>query len=182
MSSERRVGRTANTELLADAGMQTLISFTSMQSPLVELPPEAYRNLLVISTKSPEHVEQRLVEMGVAISNVGLIPLAGESYDYDGPLWTTDVVKPNDPTGVSIAFTESLAHLISELGYVLVEDLNVLTMYLEEETVCRLLSHLATEARNRDVCGLYGVVRSAVSDDTYRNFRKAVDRDVDLRN
>jgi hypothetical protein len=151
-----------------------------MQSPLSALPAAAYRNLLVVSTKSPAHVEERLAEMGVPVENVGLIPLAGNDHQYDGPLWTTEAVRPNDPTGISIAATNAFQHLEPGTGWFLVEDLNVLSMYVDETTVCRLVAHLSKNARSRNVRGVYGLVRNAVSDDTFGNYRQSVDNVVDL--
>jgi hypothetical protein len=181
VSGEQERKREQEQEGRVDAGQQVLASFTSMGSPLSSLPPGAYRNLLVVSTKSPGHVEGRLAELGVSAANVGLIPLAGSEYEYDGALWTTDAIRPNDPTGLSVAVTSAMEHLAPGAGWLLVEDLNVLAMYVEEETVCRLLSHLAKQARKRNVRGVYGVVRSAISEETYGNYRQAVDAELDLR-
>lgn len=168
-------------QLIVEPGTQMLVSVSSMQEPLAELPDEAYQNLLVLSTKSPRHVEERLGELGVPVSNVGLLPLAGTDHEYDGPLWTTRTVRPNDPTGISIAFATALEHLEAGVGHILVEDLNVLTMYVRVGVVCRLLSHLASKAREKDLTGYYGLARSAVGDDTFRNLRQSVDTSVDLR-
>jgi hypothetical protein len=181
MSSDRDVLSERSDRLRVDAGTQVLASFSSMQSPLTELPPGAYQNLLVVSTKSPETVERRLGELGVPLSNVGLVPLAGSEYDYDGPLWTTDPVKPNDPTGLSIAYSDAATHLIPGVGHLLVGNLNVMAMYVREETVCRVLSHLAGKARQRSITGIYGVVETALSEASFRNFRKAVDVEIDCR-
>ena len=164
-----------------DSGTQVLASLSSMQSPLTELPAGAYNNLLVISSKSPDDVERRLADAGAATSNVGLIPLSRESHDYDGPLWTNRAIAPDDLTGISIAYTQALSHLGAGSGWVLFEDLGVLTMYADTGRVIRLLSHVADRARSNEIRGLYGVVRDAVSDETYHGFRQAVDREVDFR-
>lgn len=181
MDGEQHAPGEGDEALLPEPGTQLLASFSSMQTPLTQLPAEAYRNLLFVSTKSPGHVQQRLAELDVPASNVGHVPLAGSDYAYDGPLWTSQTVRPNDPTGISIAVTNALQHLRPGMGYVLFEDLTVVTMYVDEETVCRLVTHLANEVRERSVTGVYGVVRSALSDETYGNFRQTVDRGVDCR-
>lgn len=180
MPGEERVQRQER-RLRIEEGQQVLASFSSMQSPLIELPTAAYGNLLVVSTKSPAHVEQRLVELDIPVQNVGLIPLAGSDHQYDGPLWTSGTVRPNDPTGLSIAVTNAMEKLTPGTGWFLLEDLNVLSMYIDEETVNQLISHLSGGARNRNVRGVYGVVRSAVGDETYGNYRQAVDSELDLR-
>lgn len=167
--------------LQVDPGTQLLASFSGMQSPLAELPPGALDNLLIVSTKSPSTVEGRLRDIGADPTRAGLIPLGAESYDYDGPLWCADALKPNDLTGISIAFTQALQHVVPGAGWVLVEDLNVLLMYASETRICRLLSHLSSRARDRNVTGVYGVAREAIDDATYSNLRQSLDAEVDLR-
>jgi hypothetical protein len=171
----------ASQQFRSGSGTQHLVSFSSMQSPLAALPPAATSNLLVISAKSPMTVEGRLRDLGIDPRNVGLVPLAAEDYDYDGPLWCPRTVRPNDLTGLSIAFTEALQHVVPGSGWILVEDLNILLMYASETSICRLLSHLTRRAKSKDVSGIYGVSREAVSDATYSNLRQSVDREVDFR-
>lgn len=148
---------------------------------LDQLPTEAYRNLLVVTTtQKPQRIESAVESGGGNPSDVGVIPISGSRSKYDGPLWTTDRVDPSDLTGLSMRFSDASRYLQSDDGWVVVDNMTVLLMYAPEENVYRLLSSMAANLRGRNIRGLYGVVRSAMDDSTYQRFLGAFDEELSL--
>lgn len=159
-------------------GEQALVSVPSMGSPLSVLPDEAFENLLVVSaTASPGKVETLVERRGGDPSKVGVVPVTGSQFDYDGPLWTTDPVDPSDLTGISIRLSKALEHVMRG-GWVVFDNVNVLLMYGREEQVYRLLASVIEIVRDAEACGAYCLVRDAVTDDTYSQFRDLCDTAV----
>lgn len=156
-------------------GTQLLAALSSMESALSVPPAGAFDNLLLVSPNSPRQVESDLEDRGIDVSNVGLIPISGSAHGYDGPLWTTDAISPSDLTGLSIAFTRSLQHLVRGHGWVLFENLNVLLMYADERQVYRLVDHLIQKTRERDVSGAYTVVEGAIGEQTFARLQNRFD-------
>lgn len=152
-----------------------------MQRPLGLLPASAYENLLVVSSDAPPAVEEVLVDQGVDPSNVGMIPISGSAIEYDGPLWTSEPVVPDDLTGLSMRFSSALDALQPGIGWVMFDSLNVLLLYAQEDRVCRFIDHVTTTTRNRDVRGVYTVVRDAVDDATYETIQRSFDQELDFR-
>ena len=159
-------------------GEQALVSVPSMGSPLSVLPDEAFENLLVVSaTASPGKVETIVERRGGDPSKVGVVPVTGSQSSYDGPVWTTDSVDPSDLTGISIRLSKALKHVMRG-GWVVFDNVNVLLMYGREKQVYRLLSSVVQIVRDRRACGAYCLVRDAVTDDTYSQFRELCDTSV----
>lgn len=153
-----------------EPGSQVLVN-TDRGIVLDTLPSEAYENLLVVSTtRTPRKVEEAVRAGGGNPSNVGVIPVAGSSTRYDGPLWTTDRVDPSDLTGLSMRLSDGSRYLQPGSGWVVFDNMTVLLMYAPEERVYRLLASIVGTFRERDVRGLYGIVQSAMSDETYNRF------------
>lgn len=143
---------------------------------LDQLPEEAYRNLLVVSTtQTPKRVEAAIRSGGGNPSDVGLIPVSGSGSPYDGSLWTTDRVDPSDLTGLSMRFSEGVRYLRTGTGWVVFDNLTVLLMYAQETRVYRLLSSITTSLRERDIRGMYGIVRPAMEDSTFEQISGAFD-------
>jgi hypothetical protein len=150
------------TTLPKEAGRQALLTIPSMSTGLAELPERGCENLLVVSPWSPGRVESALRDRGVPVGNCGLIPVNGSPVRYDGPLWTTEAVSPADLTGLSMRYCEAMRHVEPGDGWVLIDNVQVLLMYVDAERVVRLLDRLTRQARERDVTGVVAVDRSAV--------------------
>jgi hypothetical protein len=147
-----------------------------MDSALSVPPAGAYENLLLVSPDPPGQVEAALRDRGIDARNVGLIPISGSAHQYDGPLWTTDAISPNDLTGISMEYTNALQHLSPGTDWVLFENLNVLLLYAEETQVYRLVDFLLQKTSEADLTGLYTVVRDATGDQTFARLQNRFDR------
>jgi hypothetical protein len=153
-----------------------LLAAQSSTEPALSVPPAgAFDNLLLVSPNSPRQVEVQLRDRDIDVSNVGLIPISGSGYGYEGPLWTTDAISPSDLTGLSMAFTRSITHLTRGHGWVLFENLNVLLMYADERQVYRLVDHLIQKTREREVSGAYTVVEDAIGEQTFARLQNRFD-------
>ena len=167
-------------ELSLEEGTQLLLSLSSMQSPVAYLPPDATRNLIVVSSKQPSAVADRLQSAGVDIENVAHVPISGGEMAYDGAMWTCDPLVPDDLTGLSMRLSKAFQALDSG-GYLLVENLNVFLMYAAQARVVRFLDHVTGLAEDHDITGIYTLVGDAVTDETYDRLRLSVDRELDHR-
>lgn len=181
MSSENNTTAIADEQLRVDAGTQLLVSVSSMHQPLSLLPTGMSGNLLIVSSQAPATVEQALRDRGIDPTTAGLVPISGSEIEYDGPLWTSEPVVPDDLTGLSMRFTSALDALEPGHGWVLFDSLNALAMYAQEDRVCRCFDHLAEKARERDLRGVYTVAADALDDETTRSFERSVDRTLDRR-
>lgn len=181
MSSENDTNAIADEPLRVDAGTQLLVSVSSMQQPFSLLPTGTAGNLLVVSSQAPATVEQALRDRGIDPATAGLIPISGSEIEYDGPLWTSAPVVPDDLTGLSMRFTRALDALEPGHGWVLFDSLNALAMYAREDRVCRCFDHLVEKARERELRGVYTIVADALDDETTRSFERSVDRTIDRR-
>ncbi|QIO23128.1 hypothetical protein [Haloarcula sp. JP-L23] len=179
MSSNRDT--TGVRELRLDPGAQALLSLDTMQSPFRELPPSAYANLLVVSSTAPDDVASVLDDAGADLSRVGQIPITGSEVDYDGPMWTSDPVVPDDLTGLSMRLSRVVNSLGAGRGWLVFDNLNVFLLYAREERVLRFFDHVATLARNHEIYGVYTLVRDAIDDQTYERIRRSFDVEVDRR-
>lgn len=146
-----------------------------------QLPDAAFENLLVVSLgTSPTRVEEAVREAGHEPRKVGVVPVSGTELSYDGPMWTSDRVGPNDLTGISIRVGQGLEYVKPGEGWVVFDSLTVLLMYNETDRVYRLLNSLASNVRERNAHGVFTIVRDATSDDTYAKFRNLFDREMPL--
>ena len=166
-------------ELSPESGRQLLVSLSSMQSPVAQLPAEVTGHLVVVSSKQPASVADRLTGAGVDLDTVVHIPISGAETEYDGPMWTCDPLVPDDLTGLSMRLSRAFEALGG--GYLLVENLNVFLMYAAEERVVRFLDHLTGLAEDNDVTGIYTLVGDALAEETYDQLRLSVDTEVDRR-
>ncbi|WP_257297485.1 hypothetical protein [Haloarchaeobius sp. FL176] len=163
-------------------GTQALVLTDSLRSPLATLPPAAFENLLVISTTRPAHkVEQFVQDRGGDPNRVGVVPVSGSPVDYDGPLWTTSVVYPNDLTGIHDRFERALGHVKPGTGWVVFDNVNVLSMYAERSAVGQLVDSATARTRERTARGVFALVRDAVTDSTYERFGGTMDVELDYR-
>lgn len=150
-----------------EPGEQAVVD-TARGIELAHLPARSFRNLLVVSTtQSPGRIEQAVRDAGGDPADVGVVPVSGSREPYDGPLWTAERVDPSDLTGLSMRFSDAARYLQPGEGWVVFDNLTVLLMYAPAERVYRLLSSVTPAMRDRQVRGLYGVVRSAMDDETY---------------
>lgn len=148
--------------------------------PLDQLPKEAYRNLLVVTTtQAPKKVEEAVRAGGGDPADVGVVPVSGSTMNYDGPLWTADRVDPSDLTGLSMRFAQASKYLQPGNGWVVFDNLTVMLMYAPEQRVYRLLASVTSNLREREIRGLYGVVRSAMDDGTYNRLLGLFDEELD---
>lgn len=159
---------------------QVLVPVNSMQSPLEQCSPATAGRILLISSAAPAQVQNRIEQRGITIDDVGLIPLSESEYAYDGALCHTDPVSPGDLTGLSIEFVKAMDSLLSG-DWVVFDDLATLTMYVDDQDVVQLLTHLSQQTSARDVTGLYGVTRSAIDPDLFRVLNQSVDRTLNLQ-
>jgi hypothetical protein len=168
--------------LEVDVGQQALVLTPSLRSPLSVVPPDAFDNMLVVSTtRSPKKVEQLVRERGGDPNTVGFVPVSGSPVDYDGPLWTTSVVHPNDLSGIYERFERGMNHVKPGEGWVVFDNVNVLLMYAERTSVGNFMESVATTVRRRNAAGAYALVRDAVTDETYTRFGDIFDGERDMR-
>jgi hypothetical protein len=164
------------------SGSQALVLTPSLRSPLSVVPSDAFDNMLVVSTtRPPKKVEQVVRERGGDPNTVGLVPVSGSPVDYDGPLWTTSVVHPNDLSGIYERFERGMNHVKPGKGWVVFDNVNVLLMYAERTSVENFVDSVATNVRRRNAAGAYALVRDAVTDETYEDLAAAFDVERDFQ-
>lgn len=184
MAGESAESLADSTEELATlpAGGLALGLVESGSFGLSEFPESAFENLLVVSLgNSPKRIEKDVREAGHEPRRVGVVPVSGTEVSYDGPMWTSDRVGPNDLTGISIRLGQGLNYVKPGTGWVVVDNITVLLMYNETDRVYRLLDSMASNVRERNARGFFTLVRGATSDDTYAQLRNLFDREVDFR-
>lgn len=168
-------------QLAIEAGTQAIATARSMQSPIPELPPSAYNDLLVVSSADPVDVESKLDLAGADLQNVGQIPISGAEIEYDGPMKTCDPIVPDDLTGLSMRLSQILESLGSRQGWLLIDNLNVFLLYASDDRVVRFLDHTMRSVAENDVHGIYTLVRDALDDQVYARLEQSSDVVVDLR-
>ncbi|NHX35069.1 MULTISPECIES: DUF7504 family protein [Halolamina] len=162
-------------------GEAALATLSNRDSPIAHLPPEALENLLVVTVASPERVERAVREAGGDPNDVGIVPVSASPVQYEGPCWIAERVSPSDLTGISIQFSRGERYLAEGTGWVVVEGLGTMLMYVEEAKLYRLLSHFVTRARGRRLRHVTGLVDEVVSSETLARFRELHDRSVSLK-
>lgn len=170
MSSEQVI---AGQQLSVAPGTQLLISASSMRSPITGLPKSAYDGLIVVSSKSPGDVARLVEQAGGDPSRVGHIPISGAEYSYNGPMWTSQPLVPDDLTGLSMRLSRAFEALGD--GWLLVDNLNVFLLYASEDRVIRFFDHVTGLAAESSITGVYSVVPDAISAETYDRLRHCVD-------
>lgn len=164
---------------LLPPGAQALAPVAAEDEPLLALPPPAYRNLLVISTRhAPGRVESLLQRAGHDLDGIGVVPVTAASIDYDGPLPTAKPVRPTDLTGIGIRVSEAAKHF--DDGWVLLDALTLLLMYAESSRVHRFTSTLMANLAAKNVRGVYCLCPDAVEDATVEQFRSLFDAEIEL--
>lgn len=158
-----------------------MLSIDTMQSPIRELPPSAYDNLLVVSSTAPKDVASTLDDAGADMQRVGQIPITGSAVTYDGPMWTCDPLAPDDLTGLSMQLSRAMNGLEAGRGWLLFDNLNVFLLYASEDRVLRFFDHVSGLAHERGVYGVYALVRDAIDDRTYELLRRTFDVESDRR-
>lgn len=162
------------------AGTQTVVRTPSDADPLAVLPDRAFDNLLVVAARDhPNKIETRLERRGHDPSSVGVVPVVPAASEYEGDLWTTDPISPDDLTGLGMRFSDAIRHVESGTGWVLVDALGVLLMYSEESRVCRFFQTLTNRVRAREVHGAYCVNPDAIADETYERLRAMCDAEYE---
>ncbi|MFD1566036.1 DUF7504 family protein [Halolamina litorea] len=157
-----------------------LAELRNRDSPVPYLPPSAYENLLVVTVDTPAAVEDAVRRAGGDPKNVGVVPVSASPVTYDGPCWTADRVSPSDLTGISIQFARGERYLRDGAGWVVVDGLGTLLMYAEGEKLYRLLSHLVSRSRQRELRHVTGITTATVAQETLARFRGLHDRAVPL--
>ena len=180
-SGDGALGRDTPTDAVAPAGTQTLVRTPTDADPLAALPTRATETLLVVSARDhPKRLEARLERAGFDPANAGVVPVVPVTDDYDGRLWATDPVHPNDLTGVAMRFSDAIAHVESESGVVLLDALGVLLMYADADRVCQFFQTMTNRVRAREVRGAYGANPDAIPDETFERLRSMCDAECDL--
>ncbi|WP_128476303.1 DUF7504 family protein [Halorussus pelagicus] len=181
-SSKRAPGReNPRRDAFAPAGSQTLVRTPTNADPLAALPERAYDNVLIVSARDhPKRLETRLEHAGHDPANVGVVPVVPATCDYDGDLWTTDPVNPNDLTGIAMRFSDAIRHVESETGWVVLDALGVLLMYADASRVCRFFQTLTSRVRAQDIHGVYGANPDAIADETFERFRAMCDAEYEI--
>ena len=158
------------------AGLQTLVRTPADADPLSVLPDRAFENLLVVAARDhPSKLESRLERRGRDLSTVGVVPVVPAADEYEGDLWTTDPVAPDDLTGIGMRFSDAVRHVEAGTGWVLIDALGVLLMYSEEARVCRFFQTLTNRVRAKEVHGAYCVNPNAIATETYERLRAMCD-------
>lgn len=164
------------TDPFGPTGTQTLVRSAATADPFSRLPDRAFDNLLVVAARDhPAKLQRRLERADRDPSNVGVVPVVPAAGEYDGDLWTTDPVSPDDLTGLGMRFSDALGHVESGAGWVFVDALGVLLMYAENARVCRWFQTVTNRVRAKDVRGVYCVNPGAVADESYEQLRSLCD-------
>lgn len=165
-----------------DPGSQVIGLVSSSDEPLLALPPPAFRNLLVVSTRlTPRRIETMLDATAREVTNVGVVPATAMPTEYDGPLWTTESVRPADLTGLGIRVSEAARHLEPGRGWVLLDAVTMLLMYADEPRVHRFTNTMMRNLAARNVRAIYCLCPDAISDQTLERFRGLGHAELDLR-
>ncbi|WP_137284982.1 DUF7504 family protein [Halorussus salinisoli] len=168
-------------DAFATAGAQTLVRTPTDADPFSALPERAFDNLLVVSARDhPKRLQTRLERAGHGSANVGVVPVVPTVDEYDGDLWTTDSVDPDDLTGLAMRFSDAVRHAEPRNGWVVADGLGVLLVYADDARVCRFFQTLTNRVRARDVRGVYCANPNAIADETYERLRAMCDAEYEL--
>jgi hypothetical protein len=181
MTSQGDIHTIGDQRLHLDSGDQALVAHDSLHPSVSLLPPGAYQNLLVVSPRPASAVARQVTEAGGNLNRVGHLPLVSSEQGYDGPMWTAPSVDPSDLTGLSMQYARALGGLTPEHGWVLFDDFNTLLAYNDADRVVKLLTHLTQQTSEREIRGVYTVVRDAMDDETFARLQNIVERDIDVR-
>lgn len=169
-------------DAFGSGGTQTLVRTPTDAEPLSALPREAFDNLLVVAARDqPSKLQHRLERRGLDPATVGVVPVVPTAHGYDGDLWTTEPVRPDDLTGIGMRFSDAIRHVEPGSGWVFLDALGVLLMYSEESRVCRFFQTLSNRVRARDVRGVYGVNPDAIARETFERLRSMCDAERRLK-
>lgn len=163
-----------------EPGEQVLAPVSSDADPLKGLPPVVADRILIVSAAGPSAIDRALCERGLDPERAGLVPVTTVTLAYDGPLSVAERVDPSDLTGLSMVCSRGLAALPRESGLLVVDSLDTLCVFDDRGQIVPFLEHLANQARDRGVRGVYALVRETVGPDTYLDVRRALDREVDV--
>lgn len=163
------------------AGEVALCVHSSGTRVVDSLPESAFENALVLTTDGDlERLERAVERRGGDPRRVGVVPITGSDVTYDGPLWTTPRVSPSDLTGVSIQFSEGFDHVRPDEGWVVVDSLGVLAMYVDQQRLFRLVDSIANAARGRDARCVLATAEGVLGERALTQFRGLADREVTL--
>lgn len=166
----------------AGVGTQTLVRTPTDADPVSALPERAFENLLVVSARDhPNRLETRLERAGHDPADVGVVPVAPAMDEYDGALWTTDPVSPDDLTGLAMRLSDAMQHVEPGNGWVLADALGVLLVYADDSRVCRFFQMLTDRVRAREVRGAYCANPDAMADESYERLRAMCDAEYEVK-
>lgn len=156
-------GESSGATVDPDPGDQLLVEVDPLSDGLAVLPPSAFANLLVVAVDlTPTEVERAISRHDRDPSAVGVVPVRGDAETYDGPLWTAEMVSPNDLTGLSIQTSRGMDYLEPGRGWLVVSGLGVLVVYAGAERVQRFVDQLSGVARENGLRGVYVIGRDSV--------------------
>ena len=169
-------------DAFAPAGTQTLVRTPAPADPLSVLPERAYGNLLVVAARDhPSKLERRLERSGRDAASVGVVPVVPGARAYEGDLWTTDPVRPDDLTGLGMRFSDAVRHVEEGTGWVVVDALGVLLTYADDSRVCRFFQTLTNRVRARKAHGVYCANPGAIETETYERLRAMCDAEYEIK-
>ncbi|MFW5928832.1 MAG: DUF7504 family protein [Halobacteriota archaeon] len=160
---------------------QAIVMVSAMDDPLDLLPPEAYDNLVVVSTRGhPEEIERRVERHDADPSDVYVIPVSGSGVSYDGELNVAERAGPTNLTKIGVTFSNAVDQADDE-PWVLFDNFNIMLMYTDEKRVYRFMDTMTGNVRGAGGRGAYCTVRDAIDDQTYEKFRQLCDVEIDAR-
>ncbi|WP_435099275.1 DUF7504 family protein [Halarchaeum sp. P4] len=162
-----------------EPGSVVLYEHPSGERVVESLPRDAFDNLLVLTTRGDlARLERTVTSHGGTPGRVGVVPITGATVDYTGPLWITKQVAPSDLTGISIRFSEAFRHVEPGAGWVVVDNLGVLAMYVEEERLYRLVDSIASAVRKRDARCVLATTTGVLGERSLARLRDTADEKI----
>jgi hypothetical protein len=172
-------GGTPTATVDPEPGEQILAVVNPLSETLTALPDSAFENLLVIAVDaSPRDVENAVRSRDLDPAKVGVVPVRGDSADYEGQLWTADQVTPNDLTGLSIQTSRGMEYLEPERGWLVISGLGVLVVYAGADRVRRFVHQLAGIAKEQSVRGVFMLGADSVDEEVEGALESVLDRDI----
>lgn len=159
---------------------QVLVSGSPRTDLVAELPGTAGDVVVVAVRSEPEEIEASLRVTGLDPERATVVPVGLESPGYQGPLSVTDTVRPTNLGKVGLLLSRAVDEAAGE-PWLVVDDLSILLMYCERDRVARFLEAVTRRIRARPARGLFGVVRSSMSEETYARLRALCDDEIDLQ-
>lgn len=158
---------------------QVLAAIDTRTDLVTYLPKSAGDVVLVAVRDDPGEVETILRGRGFALDRVTVVPVGLDTTGYDGRMDVLDTVRPSNLGKVGMLLSRALKEA-TDGPWLVLDDLSILLLYAERERVIRFLEAVTDHARSRPARGFYGVVRDAVTDETFARLQTVMDTTVEL--